>query len=235
MWPPARRRKPGSPADAARGLDVTVSPGGPADSTGEVLFAFVIGGVLRTTELALRLGASLDDTRAVVEDLVEASFLEAGKAPDGLARYRLTPAGRAAAARFLAGERAALAAGIESLLASFDVSNAALKQTLGRWQMKPCGSAVVPNEHDDPAYDDRRLAELGEVVRRAEVWLLPLAEMRPRYAHYRDRLRAALERAGRGETNFVAGIGEDSVHAVWWQLHADLLALLDRPRTGADA
>lgn len=51
-----------------------------------------------------------------------------------------------------------------------------------------------------------------------------------RFAGYAERYNAAVARVVRGENRWVDGLGFDSCHVVWMQLHEDLLAsiVLDR-------
>ena len=51
-----------------------------------------------------------------------------------------------------------------------------------------------------------------------------------RFDGYADRFSAALDRADQGDGSWVAGIGIDSCHTVWFQLHEDLLATLNIER-----
>jgi hypothetical protein len=60
--------------------------------------------------------------------------------------------------------------------------------------------------------------------------LAGLARRVPRLAHYGKRLTMALERAEAGEGDWVSGVRCDSYHTVWFELHEDLLRMLDRQR-----
>lgn len=202
---------------------------------GEILLALKLGGSLSRSDLTVRTGVAADALIDELGRLRDEGRAREGLAPDGLTRYRLTEEGAASAERLIEVERAALGATVASLLDAFDASNRALKDVLHRWQLRPEGSAVVVNDHSDPRYDARILSELGEVVAHARRWLDRLPRERSRYARYRSRLEAAIDRAGRGHPDFVAGLAVDSAHAVWWQLHADLLAVTGRGRGEADA
>ncbi len=202
---------------------------------GEILLALKLGGSLSRNDLAVRTGVAGDALTGELGRLVDDGATREGSAPDGLTRYRLTDVGAASAAELLEAERATLGATVASLLDEFDASNRALKETLHRWQLRAEGSAVVVNDHSDERYDARILGELGDLIGRARPWLDRLPRERSRYARYRARLEAAIDRAGQGELDFVAGLAVDSAHAVWWQLHADLLAVAGRVRGEADA
>jgi hypothetical protein len=51
-----------------------------------------------------------------------------------------------------------------------------------------------------------------------------------RFAGYDDRFTAALGQAEAGRLSWVDGVGVDSCHTVWIQLHEDLLATLGLQR-----
>ena len=57
-----------------------------------------------------------------------------------------------------------------------------------------------------------------------------LAGLLPRCAGYAERYAAGLARAERGESAWVDGVGIDSLHRVWIELHEDLVATLGIPR-----
>jgi len=212
-----------------------VDADGASEARGEVLLALLLGGRLSRSEIRTRAGLSSAQADSVLRALESTHLLEAGVPPDGLRRYRLTPTGRARGEEVVRADRAAIGPAIEALIDRFDETNGALKELLRQWQLRPEGSAMVVNDHTDAAYDDRLLAQLGQLLARAEAWLTDLPSERARYERYGRRLRHAVDRAGRGELEYVAGLSVDSVHAVWWQLHADLLAVLGRERSAADA
>jgi hypothetical protein len=85
------------------------------------------------------------------------------------------------------------------------------------------------NDHADPAYDARVLDRLTDLDRRAEVACAGLFAAMLRFRRYRVRLGDALARARSGALDYVTDSTE-SYHAVWFQLHEDLLATLGIPR-----
>ncbi len=202
---------------------------------GEILFALKLGGTLTRADLIVRTEVSGEVLSVELARLESEGGVEDGATPDGQLRYRLTEAGSRNAAALLDAEREVLSGTIGALLDEFDAANRAFKELLHRWQMRQQGSAFVVNDHSDPGYDDRVLSELGGLVDRAGGWLGRLPQGRARYARYGRRLRRAVGRAGRGEIDFVAGLGVDSAHSVWWQLHADLLAVAGRERGESEA
>jgi pyruvate,orthophosphate dikinase len=150
-------------------------------------------------------------------------------------RLGLTPNGRARGEELRAAERRALAPEAAAIDAPFARLNTRVKHAITAWQVRLQGSVDVPNDHDDPRHDATVLADLTAAVDEAVALLTPLAEGRPRYAAYRDRLGRAAKRVRGGEGRFVSGLDVDSVHTVWWQLHAEILALVGRPRGTDDA
>jgi hypothetical protein len=55
----------------------------------------------------------------------------------------------------------------------------------------------------------------------------------PRFAYYRTRLLAALEKAEAGNIQWVSSPTIESYHTLWFELHEDLLRLLGRLRSEA--
>ncbi|WP_233558968.1 hypothetical protein [Micromonospora radicis] len=74
----------------------------------------------------------------------------------------------------------------------------------------------------------RVLAELGDLAGE----LVPLTAALTRFGGYAERFAAALDRARAGQRQWVAGVGVASCHAVWMELHEDLLATLGLARGG---
>ena len=65
---------------------------------------------------------------------------------------------------------------------------------------------------------------------RATPSLRALAGPLPRLARYVERLEAALDKVDNGDINYVSGAKVNSYHTVWFELHEDLLRILDRKR-----
>jgi hypothetical protein len=85
------------------------------------------------------------------------------------------------------------------------------------------------NDHTDPAYDTRVLDRLTDLDQRADVVFADLSAAMLRFQRYRIRLTDALARAKSGALDYVTD-STASYHAVWFQLHEDLLATLGIPR-----
>lgn len=141
--------------------------------------------------------------------------------------WGLTEAGRAADAERIgheldsAGARPAVTASYER----FMVLNPELLDLCTAWQLRPVDGVTTINDHGDSAYDARVLDRFTELHDRVVPICGELATALPRFARYRTRLADALDRARKGELEYVAdGIG--SYHTVWAELHEDLLATL---------
>lgn len=145
--------------------------------------------------------------------------------------WSLTEGGKTADAERIAQEVAAAGArdSLEAGLGGFLVLNPVLLQVCTDWQLRPVGDARATNDHRDPRYDARVLDRLQTLHRRAEPVCNGLAAALTRFTPYRPRLALALERAAAGDPAAVTESTE-SYHAVWFQLHEDLLVTLGRPR-----
>jgi hypothetical protein len=150
-------------------------------------------------------------------------------------RIALAATGRERAAAIARSEALLLRPHVAAIDERFAVLNRRVKEILLRWQVRVDGATEVPNDHRDARYDARVLAELRAVHEGADELLARLAPLRARYASLRERLRDTLARASAGERSAVAGVTGDSFHTAWWQLHGDLLAMLGRARSSADA
>jgi hypothetical protein len=57
-----------------------------------------------------------------------------------------------------------------------------------------------------------------------------LARRLSRFDGYSDRYATAMRRVERGERSWIDGVGLDSCHVVWFELHEDLIATLGLQR-----
>jgi hypothetical protein len=146
----------------------------------------------------------------------------------GLARRRapgwsLTPDGRAAHAEAVAGELSDEGrAEVEAAYRRFLALNPSLLQVCTDWQLRT--GAV--NDHSDAAYDADVIARLGAVHDQVLLVLADLARALDRFDGYTARLQNALDRVRAGEHDWFTRPILDSYHAVWFELHEDLLATL---------
>ncbi len=174
----------------------------------------------------------LADAAGATESEAESELIDLAVA--GLVRrehgcWGLTDAGRAAAperaAALCAGHRAAITAGYQRFLPL----NPELLDLCTAWQLRVDGGVAVDNDHTDEAYDARVLDRIADLHGRVTPVCADLAAALPRFGRYPHRLAAALGRARAGRLEYVADT-LDSYHAVWFQLHEDLLVTLGIPR-----
>ena len=143
--------------------------------------------------------------------------------------WTLTEAGRYHDERRLAAELPACGASdeVRRVHAAFLPLNARFQETATRWQVRPGpGDPMALNDHTDFRWDDRVVDVLGSVGRRLASLGADLSAVLDRFDGYPARYTAALSRVERGERRWVDAVGIDSCHAVWIQVHEDLLATL---------
>ncbi len=146
----------------------------------------------------------------------------------------LTQAGKQAHAEQLAkdpGTRGAVAA-LTAAYEEFLPVNAEFKRVCQSWQVRPDGQ---PNDHADAGYDAGVISRLAGIHQRLLAGVLqPLEKALPRFAAYRARLAAALDRVRGGDLTAFARPMADSYHDIWMELHQDLLLSAGRQRGAAD-
>lgn len=170
-----------------------------------------------------------DETESLLIDLAVDGLVTREGGPFGA--WGLTDAGRAADAERVAAQLDAAGArdAVRSAFDDFLVLNPELLDLCSAWQVRTVDGLAAPNDHADRAYDDRVLAAFVDLDGRAALVLHALADALPRFARYRVRLSDALARAQRGDRQRLTDT-TDSYHAVWFQLHEDLLVTLGVPR-----
>lgn len=146
-----------------------------------------------------------------------------------LAGWSLTERGRARDEALLADELdgAGARSAVQAVHIAFLPLNGRLRQACTDWQLRPTPTdRLASNDHTDPAWDARVLADLADV----EAGLVPLvARLRAtlaRFDGYDVRFAAARRRAAAGEGRWVDGTDVESCHRVWFELHEDLVATL---------
>jgi hypothetical protein len=138
---------------------------------------------------------------------------------------RIEDADRTAVELAAAGTRKALTEGYERFL----VLNPELLDLCTAWQTRSDDGTWRLNNHADPAYDARVLYQFADFHSRAGAVLADLATTLPRFQRYGARLAGALARARAGSLEYVTD-STASYHAIWYQLHEDLLSTLGIPR-----
>lgn len=121
-------------------------------------------------------------------------------------------------------------AGMEAAYEEFEKVNARLKQLITDWQTIEIAGSKVANDHSDKAYDDKIITRLGDLHEHAAKVLKKLSSFLPRLSIYGQKLTTALEKAEDGEIQWVSDARIASYHTVWFELHEDLLRVLDRVR-----
>ncbi len=149
--------------------------------------------------------------------------------------WSLTERGRRENERQLAGELDAVGARgtVEKVHAAFRPLNQRHGRASTIWQLRPAGGQRLPNDHTDPVWDDRVLAELEAVDEEAQALGSVLAGGLSRFDGHLRRHSVALARARAGQLEWVDAPDRASCQLVWIQFHEDLLATLGIPR-GAD-
>ena len=110
--------------------------------------------------------------------------------------------------------------------------NARFLTAMTDWQLRPQPwDRLAANDHTDWRWDERVLRSLGHIGARLGELMQPLEDALPRFQGYAVRYRHALGRVERGERDWVDGVGRDSCHAVWMQVHEDLIATLGIDRS----
>lgn len=186
-------------------------------------------GFAGTARIATAAGLGESDVESELIDLAVAGLVT--HLPGEFGGWGLTDAGRAADAERITGELETAAArpALTATFQDFLVLNPELLDLCTAWQLRSVDGVMIANDHSDPSYDDRVLDRFTEFHHRAVVVCGELSAALPRFGRYRSRLAEALQRAARGALEYVAD-DVSSYHAVWAELHEDLLATLGIPR-----
>ena len=207
----------------------------PADL--RTLHAVRLLGFADVPAIADRAGVSPDEASEHLLDAESRGWTQRTGFAD-LQGWSLTQAGRAENERLLARERAEADPGgaIAAVHRAFLPLNARLLRACTDWQLKPAdGDRLATNDHGDPAWDARVLAELGAIAEALTPLNARLAAVLARFGGYDSRFGAALRRARGGAAEWVDRTDVDSCHRVWFQLHEDLIATLGIERGTEDS
>jgi hypothetical protein len=143
--------------------------------------------------------------------------------------WSLTDRGRQHGESLLAAQLDGVAgrARTSSAYQTFLASNSRLRQAVSSWQLRPVdGDSLAANDHRDAVWDAGVLAELSELSRALRPIVSTMESVLERFGGYATRFDAALGRAAEGDREWVDGVGTDSCHTVWFELHEDFLATL---------
>jgi len=198
-----------------------------------VLHALRCGGYAGIDRVAAATGLSASDIESELIDLAAKGLVThlGGDLDIWGDVWGLTDAGHAADAERIAGELDSVGArdAVRAAYERFLVLNPELLDLCTAWQLRPVDGVTTVNDHNDRAYDARVLERFAELHERAVPVCSELEAALPRFGRYRSRLAGALDYARAGELNHVTD-NTTSYHAVWAQLHEDLLATLGIPR-----
>jgi hypothetical protein len=200
------------------------------------LHAVRLAGYADEGRVSARFGLDRDEVEELLLDFEACGWVARSQfaASSG---WSLTEAGRAENESRLSAELAWCGGGVEvtRVHGAFLPLNARFQQAVTRWQLRPLpGQPMARNDHSDFGCDDQVHDTLQSVGRQLEPLCADLSCLLTRFDGYAGRYAAALARADRGEHRWVDGVGVDSCHVVWMQLHEDLLATLglERGREG---
>lgn len=112
----------------------------------------------------------------------------------------------------------------------FEKVNRDLLTLMTDWQTMPAADTRVSNDHSDPDYDAKIVDRLGALHERADRVIGRAAAVVRRLQTHVNRLDTAHDRVLAGEHDYVSGVRVDSYHTVWYELHEDLLRILDKTR-----
>lgn len=153
---------------------------------------------------------------------------------DGTRGWSLTARGRAENERQLAEELDQCGARpvVVEAHRQFLPLNARFQDAATRWQLRPLpGDPMAANDHTDFRWDDRVVETLTSVGLALEPLGTRLSQALARFDGYGERYSSAVTKVVGGAHRWVDGLGIDSCHAVWMQLHEDLLATLGLERS----
>ncbi len=200
------------------------------ESTAEVLalHGLRLRGHGDAMRIAERFGLDAEDVAELMLDFEAHGWVSRVAVPGPLS-WSLTQSGRVANERMLAAEldRAGVRDVVTDVHRAFLPLNARFQRACTDWQVRPePGGRLTSNDHTDFNWDDRVLGELRTLGSRLNRIGESLARSLERFAGYPERYRSAWAKVEAGEYAWVDGVGIDSCHAVWFELHEDLLATL---------
>ena len=189
-------------------------------------------GVAESGAVAARFGLDRETTSELLLDFEAVGWIKHSRFA-GSGGWSLTDAGRRAGEQMLRDELDAAGARgvVESAHAHFEPVNSRFQETVTRWQVRPTqADPLAINDHTDFRWDDRVIADLGSLGRRVVPACDQLRGSLARFDGYSKRLESAIALARDGEVRWIDEVGLDSCHAIWFELHEDLLATTGRTR-----
>jgi hypothetical protein len=198
-----------------------------------VLHAVRIKGMADDHRIAARYGLEESVTSELLADF-EAYGWISWYAFGETSGWSLTAAGKARNEQFLSHELDAVGARtvVNAIYADFLPSNDQLQRASTNWQLRPSPhDSLAPNKHDDDDWDAAVIASLTKLQGALGDLEARLVDVLSRFAGYQARFGAAITRTRAGDLRWVTGVGIDSCHSVWMELHEDLLATLGMQRS----
>jgi hypothetical protein len=198
----------------------------PSDRALLVLHTARLKGFADAEPVAQATGLLVDDVVAEFEQARDAGL--ATRREGRITGWSLTPDGRAQVG---AGVRAELEACggrdvVRDAYRRFLAVNKDLLTVCTEWQLRTVDGQQVPNDHRDPAYDERVVKRLRLLDDATQPVCDDLAAVLDRFGRYGPRLSTALTKVEAGEADWFTKPLIDSYHTVWFELHEDLLATL---------
>ena len=146
--------------------------------------------------------------------------------------WSLTSDGRAEGERRLAAELDDVGCAdlVETAYRRFLELNQPFLECCTRWQLQDIDGALDANHHDDGAYDAAIVDELDRLDDAVQAICSDLASVLARFGYYNGRFAVARLRVHDGEHDWFTKPMIDSYHAVWFELHENLLATLNLER-----
>ena len=197
------------------------------------LHAVRLRGMADTASAAARFGLDVDATEERLLDAQAYGWVTWSQFA-GSGGWSLTTAGRLQNESELADELAVAraAARVGRVHAAFVPLNARLQRACTDWQLRPTATdPLAANDHTDERWDRTVLAELAGLATALGPLVRGLSDVLARFDGYSTRFATALGRVRAGDHAWVDGVGRDSCHAVWFELHEDLIATLGLART----
>lgn len=206
----------------------------PPDRALLVLHTVRLKGFADAEPVASTTGLPVDDVLAELEEARSAGL--AVRRDGRISGWSLTPAGRVDVSARVAAELDDLGArpAVEAAYRRFLGCNKELLGVCTDWQLKLVDDQQVPNDHSDPAYDERVVKRLRLIDDAVQPVCDDLRNALDRFGRYGPRFSVALTKVEAGEVDWFTKPLIDSYHTVWFELHEDLLATLGIER-GSEA
>jgi hypothetical protein len=199
-----------------------------------VLHAVRLLGVATSDDVAARFGLGSSEAGEILLDDQAYGWVSYSEFA-GAGGWSLTERGRVENERRLRTELDGVARGrsaVEAVHADFLPCNARLQQACTDWQITPSpGRPLAVNDHSDPRWDALVIYQLGRLADDLAPLAARLTSVLARFAGYDGRFAAAVDRARAGDSTAVIGRDRTTCHAVWFELHEDLIATLGLART----